>query len=170
MQNEYKRAAEAAKADFDKQYPDGPPKAVRKVKDTTPKKDRVKRPPTPYNVRSAVQLPMRLTMQPARSLRSTSASLQFVSVCSRLACDSPCAGVLVTTNMGCMRVQVFVKERLPIIRAEQGVRLYHCTPMPFHTTTHHTTAHCGDAMHPRVGTLSLHADQWRCVCRLMTGA
>jgi hypothetical protein len=45
-----------------------------------------------------------------------------VSVCSRLACDTPCEGVLVTTNMGCMRVQVFVKERLPIIRAEQGVR------------------------------------------------
>jgi hypothetical protein len=65
QKNEYKRAAEAAKADFDKQYPDGPPKAVRKVKDTTPKKDRVKRPPTPYNV--------------------------------------------------------FVKERLPIIRAEQGL-------------------------------------------------
>lgn len=110
MQNEYKRAAEAAKADFDKLYPDGPPKAVRKVKDVTPKKDRVKRPPTPYNVRLAGQL----TTQPA-------CSLQFVSVCSRLACDSPCEGVLVTTNMGCMRMQVFVKERLPIIRAEQGV-------------------------------------------------
>ena len=72
MQNEYKRAAEAAKADFDKQYPDGPPKAVRKVKDTTPKKDRVKRPPTPYNVRLVVQLTTQLTTQPARSLRSTS--------------------------------------------------------------------------------------------------
>jgi hypothetical protein len=68
VQNEYKRAAEAAKADFDKQYPDGPPKAVRKVKDAMPKKDRVKRPPTPYNVRVAVQL----TTQPARSLRCTS--------------------------------------------------------------------------------------------------
>ena len=65
MQNEYKQAAEAAKADFNKLYPDGPPKSVRKAKPVTPKKDRVKRPPTPYNVRPAVQL----AVHPARSLR-----------------------------------------------------------------------------------------------------